>query len=103
MAGHERREGCRMMTAIVFVNVERGTVNTVADTLAGMPEVSEVYSVGGRYDLIAIVRVNGNEDLATVVTDRMGKIAAIKSTETMIAFRAYSRHDLESMFSIGAQ
>jgi len=65
--------------------------------------VSEVYSVAGRYDLAAIVRVKDNDDLANVVTERIRKVAGITSSETLIAFRVYSRHDLERMFSIGMQ
>lgn len=90
-----------MVTAIIFLNCERDKIKEVAEKLADMSGISEVYSVGGRYDLIAIVRIKQNEDLADLVTDKMVKLDGIVSTETMIAFRAYSRHDLESMFAIG--
>ena len=85
------------------MNVERGKINTVAEQLVEIDGVSEVYSVGGRYDLIAIIRVKHTDDLADVVTEHIRKIDGIQRTETMLAFRAYSRHDLEEMFSIGME
>jgi len=69
--------------------------------LAGLDEISEVYSVAGRYDLVALVRVPRNEDLAALVTRKMPAVLGIEQTEILISFRAYSRHDLESLFSIG--
>lgn len=90
-----------MVTAIVLLNVKRDQVNEIADQLARMHGISEVYSVGGRYDLVAIVRLGTNEELADLVTNHMAKLEGIQYTETLIAFRSYSRHDLEAMFSIG--
>lgn len=92
-----------MVTAITVLNVERGKINDVAEQLAELDGVSEVYSVGGRYDLIAVIRVKHNDDLADVVTEHIRKIDGIQKTETMLAFRAYSRHDLDDMFSIGME
>ena len=63
-----------------------------AEKLADNREISEVYSVSGTYDLIAIVRVAENEELARLVTDTIARIEGIRETETMLAFRAYSRH-----------
>lgn len=90
-----------MVTAITLMNIERGKIDSVADQLVEIQGVSEVYSVSGQYDLIAIIRVKQNEDLADVVTEHIRKIEGIQRTETMLAFRAYSRHDLEGMFAIG--
>ena len=90
-----------MVSAIVLLNVERDKVNTVAEKLADMTGISEVYSVAGRYDLVAIIRVRENEQLADIITNRMLKIEGIIKSETLIAFRVFSRHDLESLFSIG--
>jgi len=90
-----------MVNAIVLLRVQRDKVNDVAEALADMKGVSEVYSVSGRYDLVAIVRVKNNDDLSDTVTNHMRKLSGILVTETMLAFRAYSRHDLDSMFSIG--
>jgi DNA-binding Lrp family transcriptional regulator len=92
-----------MVTAIIFLNVDRNQINDVAEKLTDMQGVSEVYSVGGRFDLIAIVRIKRNEDLADLVTNKMIKLKGIQNTETMIAFRAYSKYDLEHMFSIGLE
>ncbi len=90
-----------MVTAVILINAERDRVNEVAENMADMQAISEVYSVGGRYDLVAIVRVRENEALADLVTNQMSQLTGIENTETMVAFRAYSRHDLEHMFSIG--
>ena len=92
-----------MVTAIVLLNCARARVAEVADKLASMEGITEVYSVAGRFDLVAMVRVKTNEDLADIVTTRMQKIEGIESTETLIAFRAYSRVDLEGVFSLGAK
>ena len=90
-----------MVTSIILINTERAKVNEVAEQLADMPGVSEVYSVSGHYDLIAIVRTSDNQGLADLVTGQLRSMAAITQTETMLAFKAFSKHDLESMFSIG--
>ncbi len=83
------------------MTVERTSINEVAAQLVELDEISEVYSVSGKYDLIAIVRVKTNERLSQLVTGKLRNIDNILSTETMLAFKAYSRHDLESMFSLG--
>lgn len=92
-----------MVTALVLLTVQRDKVNEVADKLASMDGVSEVYSLAGRYDLAAIIRVSKNEELSELVTNHMLKIEGIIKSETLISFRVYSRHDLESMFSIGLE
>ena len=91
-----------MVTAIVLMNVERGRINAVAEDLAGRGGVSEVYSVSGNYDLVAVLRVPDNESMARLVTEELAAVDGIEHTETMLAFRAHSRHDLEAMFSVGA-
>ncbi len=90
-----------MVTSIILINCQRGVINAVAEALAELDEISEVYSVSGNYDLVVVVRVKTNDDLARLVTDHLIKIEGIESTESMIAFKAYSRHDLDEMFSIG--
>ena len=89
-----------MVTSIILINAERTQINDVAEQLADIGSISEVYSVSGRYDLIAIVRVKTNEELSELVTNELKNIIGITHTETMLAFRAYSRHDLDAMFSI---
>ncbi|MBU1564410.1 MAG: Lrp/AsnC ligand binding domain-containing protein [Proteobacteria bacterium] len=90
-----------MVTSIILMNVERTKINEVAEQLKALPGISEVYSVSGNYDLVAIVRVAANDALADLVTKKMHVIQAILKTETMLAFKAYSRHDLEAMFAVG--
>ena len=90
-----------MVTALVLLNVARDKVNEVAEKITDMEGVTEVYSVAGRYDLAVVIRVKDNELLADVVTKGIRKVDGIEKSETLIAFRVYSRHDLESMFSIG--
>ena len=90
-----------MMTAIVLLNVQRDKVNAVAESIADIDGVTEVFSVAGRYDLAVIVRVKDNDRLAGVVTQGIRKVEGIEKSETLIAFQVYSRHDLERMFSIG--
>jgi len=90
-----------MVSAIVLLNVERGQINEVGQQLAAMKGVSEVFSVGGRFDLVAVIRVKDNDEMATLVTENMLQVNGITRSETLIAFRVYSEHDLASMFSIG--
>lgn len=92
-----------MVTAVVLIKVARQQINDVAQKLVEMKGVAEVYSVGGRYDLVAIIRVNNNEKMADLITSQMLSLEGIENTETLIAFRAFSKHDLESMFSIGLE
>lgn len=90
-----------MVSAVVLLQCERNKINAVAETLAEIPGISEVFSVAGRYDLVAILRVRTNEALANLVTNEMLQVDGILDSETLIAFKVFSRHDLESMFEIG--
>ena len=90
-----------MVTTLVLINVSHGAINQVAEKLADLEGISEVYSVAGRYDLVALIRVKNNEQMADLITNKMLKVEGIEKTETLIAFRAYSRHDLEAIFSLG--
>jgi DNA-binding Lrp family transcriptional regulator len=90
-----------MVTALILLHVARERINAIAEELADTEGMSEVFSVSGRYDLVAVARVKDNEDLADLVTNRMAKISGITGSETMLAFRAFSRHDLEGMFAVG--
>ncbi len=89
-----------MVTSIVLLNVKKHKVNEVAEKLASMESISEVFSVTGNYDLVAIVRVKTNDELSDLVTNQLIKLKGIKKTDTMLAFKAYSKHDLEAMFSL---
>ncbi len=90
-----------MITAIVFVKADVARIPEVADAIAALSGVSEVYSVTGKIDLITLVRVTDHEDVARVVADSINKVPGVMETETHIAFRTYSQHDLESAFSLG--
>ncbi|HVI17418.1 MAG TPA: Lrp/AsnC ligand binding domain-containing protein [Gaiellales bacterium] len=90
-----------MITAIVMVSTEANKIPEVAEAIAELDGVSEVYSVAGDVDLIAIVRVREFDAIADVVATQLSKVTGVLHTDTHIAFRAYSRHDLESTFSIG--
>ena len=90
-----------MITAIVLVKADIQNIPDVAEMIAQIPDVSEVYSVTGEFDLVAMVRVRAHEELADVIPGRLNKVAGVTHTETHIAFRTYSRHDLESAFSLG--
>ncbi|GAB4159457.1 MAG: Lrp/AsnC ligand binding domain-containing protein [Candidatus Promineifilaceae bacterium] len=90
-----------MVTAVVLLKVARQEINNVGQQLAELEGVREVYSVGGQHDLVAILRARDNEHLADVVTNQMLQVPGILNSETLIAFRVFSRHDLETMFSIG--
>jgi len=90
-----------MVTAIILIRTERTAINNVAVKLAELEGISEAYSVSGSYDLVAIARVQTNDDLADLVTSRMLTIDSITHSETMLAFKAYAPHDLEAMFMVG--
>jgi DNA-binding Lrp family transcriptional regulator len=89
-----------MVTFVILLNVEGSKVNSVAEHMAGMSQISEVFSVTGNYDLIAIVRTRTNDDVADLVNNELSKLDGIIKTDTLLAFKAYSRHDLEAMFTI---
>ncbi len=90
-----------MITAIVFVNADVARIPEVAEEIAGIKGVTEVYSVTGTIDLIAIVRTRNVDEIASVIADHLNKVPGVVSTETHIAFRAYSSTDLEAAFSLG--
>lgn len=90
-----------MITAIVLIQTEVDKIPEAAQQIAELPGVSEVYSVTGDTDLVAMVRVREHEALAEVIADRMSKVPGVLGTSTHIAFQAYSRHDLDAAFALG--
>ena len=90
-----------MVTAFVLIRAELRRTATLATELADVPGVAEVYSTAGDADIVAVVRVAEQEDLADVVAGRLAEHEGILETRTLIAFRAYSRRDLESMWDLG--
>ena len=91
-----------MVNAFVLLNAEPARIAALAQELTELDGVAEVYSVAGEVDLIAIVRVRHHDDLAKVVTGHVATLAGVIETRTMIAFQAYSRHDLDAMWSLGS-
>lgn len=90
-----------MITAIVLIDAEASRIPEVAQEAAELEGVSEVYSVTGDVDLIAMVRVPEHEQLAGVIADKLSKVPGVVRTQTYIAFQAYSQHDLEAAFALG--
>jgi DNA-binding Lrp family transcriptional regulator len=90
-----------VINAIVLIDCATDSIPEVAEALANLPGVSEVYSVAGGVDLIAMVRVREFDQIAEVIAGRLSKVPGVLHTDTHVAFRAYSRHDLEGAFSIG--
>ena len=90
-----------MVTAICLVKAEIDRIPEVAEVIAQMPAVSEVYSVTGDFDMVAIVRVRAHDELADVIPGGLNKVPGVTATQTHIAFRTYSRHDLDAAFAIG--
>ncbi|MFJ6213871.1 Lrp/AsnC family transcriptional regulator [Streptomyces sp. NPDC092296] len=90
-----------MISAIVLIKTTVDRIPEIAESIAALEGVTEVYSVTGTYDLVAMVRVRRHEDLADVIPGRLNKVPGVRQTETHIAFRTYSRHDLEAAFALG--
>ena len=90
-----------MTNAVVLIEAERNALSSLGGELADIEGVAEAYSVTGEWDFVAIVRVPQHDQLADVVTEQIGGLAGVVRTQTMVAFSAYSQHDLESLFSIG--
>jgi DNA-binding Lrp family transcriptional regulator len=96
-----KQEDSDMVNAIVLLTVQPDLINAVAQKLVQIPGVGEVHSVGGRFDLVAIIRAKDNEGLAQIVTERMLKVQGIRGSETLISYRVISQYDLENIFSLG--
>jgi DNA-binding Lrp family transcriptional regulator len=92
-----------MVNAIILINAVRNKIPETVAALAELPGVAEVYSVAGQYDVVAIIRVKENEQLAELVTKKMLKLEGIERTSTLVAFESFSKFDLERMFSLGME
>jgi DNA-binding Lrp family transcriptional regulator len=90
-----------LTNAVVLIEAERDALSRLGSELADIEGVAEAYSVTGEWDFVAIVRVPDHEQLADVVTGQIGALSGVIRTQTMVAFAAYSRHDLEALFSLG--
>ncbi|MBS0393451.1 MAG: Lrp/AsnC ligand binding domain-containing protein [Proteobacteria bacterium] len=91
------------VTAVVLIKAKTREIGALAAALAELEGVTDVYSVAGRYDLVAIVRARRNEDIADIVSDRMHALPGIEDSETLISFRVYRRSDVEAGFGLGAE
>ena len=87
-----------MITAVVLIRAEKGALPKLGEELAAIPGVSEVYSVTGDVDFVAMIRAKEHEDLAEIVTRRIAQVPGVARTQTHVAFKAYSKHDLETLF-----
>ncbi len=90
-----------MTHAIVLVQADPTALGTLGGELASIEGVAEAYSVTGDWDFVAILRLREQDQLAQVVTGRLSQLSGVRRTQTMVAFEAYSRHDLEALFSVG--
>jgi DNA-binding Lrp family transcriptional regulator len=90
-----------VVTAIVLIKADVASIPETAEAIAAIPAVTEVYSVTGEFDLVAIVRVRAHDELGDVIPGTLNKVNGVTHTETHIAFRTYSRHDLEAAFALG--
>jgi DNA-binding Lrp family transcriptional regulator len=92
-----------MVNAVVLLDMERDRINEVAERLVEMDGVTEVYSVAGQHDLVVMIRARDNQQVADLVTGQMLKLEGIRRSETLIAFRVFSRYDLDRILSLGLQ
>ena len=90
-----------MTHAIVLIEAERDALATLGGALADIDGVGAAYSVTGEWDFVAVLHLNRHEELAEIVTGKMANLPGVVKTQTMVAFEAFSRHDLESLFSVG--
>ena len=90
-----------MINAIILINAERTKINSVAEQLVSLNGISEVYSVSGRFDLVAVIRLPHADDLADLMTEQVIKVDGIIKTESMVAFKTISKSDLAGMFELG--
>jgi len=90
-----------MVTCIMLINAPLREVNRVANEILAYPEVMDVYSVTGQWDLVAVLKASSNDEIANLITEKLAVIAGIEKTDTMWAFKSYSSQDIDSMFDMG--
>ena len=90
-----------MINAIILINAERTKINSVAEQLVNLNGITEVYSTSGRFDLVAVIRLPHADDLAELMTEKVVKVEGIIKTESMVAFKTFSKTDLAGMFELG--
>jgi DNA-binding Lrp family transcriptional regulator len=92
-----------MVNAIVLLKVDKARINPVAEEIASFDGVAEVYSVAGQYDLVVNIHAEDDEQIAVLVTEQLLQVEGLQSSETLIAFRTYTRDDIEGLFSVGLE
>ena len=90
-----------MINAIILINAERTKINSVAERLVSFSGITDVYSVSGRFDLVAVIRLPYADDLAELITEKVTQVEGITKTESMVAFKTFSKSDLANMFELG--
>jgi len=90
-----------MINAIILINAERTKINSIGEQLVNLKGITEVYSVSGRFDLVAIIRLPHNDDLAELITEKVTKVEGIIKTESMVAFKTLTKQDVAGMFELG--
>lgn len=90
-----------MINAIILINAERTKINSVAEQLVSLTGINEVYSVSGRFDLVAMIRLPHNDDLNELMTEKVINVDGIIKTESMVAFKTLTRQDVASMIEFG--
>lgn len=91
-----------MITTIVLIKTNHSKINEVGEKLAEIEGVTEVYSVSGNYDLVAIIRYKKMDDISEIITEKINIVEGIKKTKSMIAYKLQSKHDIASMFDLGS-
>jgi DNA-binding Lrp family transcriptional regulator len=90
-----------MITAIVLINAERNKINLLGEKLSEIEGITEVFSVSGRFDLVVLIRLKKPDDLSELITEKIANLDGIVKTESMVAFKMISKHDIASMFDLG--
>ena len=90
-----------MINAIILINAERTRINSVAEQLVSLQGITEVYSVSGRFDLVAIIRLPHADDLAVLMTEKVIKVEGIIKTESMVAFKTLTKQDMANRVELG--
>lgn len=90
-----------MINAIILINAERTKIKSVAEQLVSLDGITDVYSVSGRFDLVVVIRLPHADDLAELMTEKVIKVEGITKTESMVAFKTFSKNDIANMFELG--
>ncbi|MBL7971501.1 MAG: Lrp/AsnC ligand binding domain-containing protein [Prolixibacteraceae bacterium] len=90
-----------MINAIILINAERTKIKSVAEQLVSLDGITDVYSVSGRFDLVVVIRLPHADDLAELMTEKVIKVEGITKTESMVAFKTFSKSDIANMFELG--